>query len=99
MTIGAKIKELRETSGMIQRKLASLLEIGDGYLSKIENDQKAIKREHLIKISSVFNFPLDELEALWIATKVYDIVKDEKEGLKALKVAEDQIKYKTLQND
>jgi hypothetical protein len=30
---------------------------------------------------------------LWIATKVYDIVKDEKEGLNALKVAEDQIKY------
>jgi transcriptional regulator with XRE-family HTH domain len=93
MTLGQKIKELRETSGMLQRQLAAILEIGDGYLSKIESNQKALKREHLTAISETFNYSLSELEALWIATKVYDIVKDEKEGLNALKVAEDQIKY------
>lgn len=99
MTLGQKIKELRETSGMFQRQLAAILEIGDGYLSKVENDQKAIKREHLKTISETFNFSFEELEALWIATKIYDIVKNEKEGLNALKAAEEQIKYKTINND
>ncbi len=99
MTLGQKIKELRESSGMFQRQLAAILEIWDGYLSKVESDQKAIKREHLKTISETFNFSFEELEALWIATKIYDIVKNEKEGLNALKVAEEQIKYKTLKDD
>jgi transcriptional regulator with XRE-family HTH domain len=93
MTLGQKIKELRESNGMLQRQLASALEIGDGFLSKIERDQKSLKREHLNTISELFNCSFKELEALWIASKVYDIVKDEEEGLIALKVAEEQIKY------
>lgn len=93
MTIGQKIKQLRESKGMLQRKLASILEIGDGFLSKVESDQKPLKREHLKTISETFDYSYNELEALWIATKVYDLVKDEDEGLNALKVAEEQIKY------
>lgn len=93
MTLGEKIRELRESAGMYQRQLAAILEIGDGYLSKVETDQKPLKREHLKTICKTFNSSLSELEALWIATKIYEIVKDEKEGLNALKVAEEQIKY------
>jgi len=55
MTLGQKIKELRESSGMFQRQLAAILKIGDGYLSKVESDQKAIKREHLKTISMIFH--------------------------------------------
>lgn len=93
MTLGQKIRELRESNGMFQRQLAAILEIGDGFLSKVETDQKALKREHLKTISETFSCSFSELEALWIGSKVYDIVKDEKEGLNALKVAEEQIKY------
>lgn len=93
MTIGQKIKELRESKGMFQRQLASILEIGDGFLSKVESDQKPLKREHLKTISETFNCSFSELEALWIGSKVYDIVKDEQEGMNALKVAEEQMKY------
>ena len=93
MTLGQKIRELRESNGMFQRQLAAILEIGDGFLSKVETDQKSLKREHLKTISETFNCSFSELEALWIGSKVYDIIKDEKEGLNALKVAEEQIKY------
>jgi transcriptional regulator with XRE-family HTH domain len=93
MTFGEKIKELRESSGMFQRQLAAILEIGDGFLSKIESDQKPLKREHLKTLSETFNCSFSELEALWIGSKVYEIVKDEKEGMNALKVAEEQMKY------
>ncbi|MEX1002394.1 MAG: helix-turn-helix transcriptional regulator [Crocinitomicaceae bacterium] len=93
MTLGQKIRELRESKGMFQRQLASILEVGDGFLSKVETDQKALKREHLKTISETFNCSFSELEALWIGSKIYDIVKDEKEGMNALKVAEQQMKY------
>ena len=93
MTLGQKIRELRETSGMFQRQLAAILEIGDGFLSKVETDQKTLKRQHLKTISETFNCSFSELEALWIGSKVYDIIKDEKEGINALKVAEEQMKY------
>ena len=93
MTLKQKINELREANGIFQRKLASILEIGDGFLSKVESDQKPLKCEHLKTLSETFNCSFSELEALWIGSKVYDIVKDEKEGMNALKVAEEQMKY------
>lgn len=93
MTLGQKIRELRESKGMLQRQLASILEVGDGFLSKVETNQKHLKREHLKTISEVFDCSFSELEALWIGSKVYDIIKDETEGINALKVAEEQIKY------
>src|SRR5699024_1818875 len=93
MTSGCKIKELRESVGMLQRELAAILKVGEGFLSKIERDKKPLKREHLETISKTFNYSFSELESLWIATKIYDIVKDEEQGLNALRVAEEQIKY------
>jgi transcriptional regulator with XRE-family HTH domain len=93
MTLGEKIRELREENKMLQRQLASKLEIGDAYLSKVERNQKTLNREHLIKISKLFKYPLVELETLWIGNKIYNLVKNEKQGLHALKVAETQIKY------
>lgn len=98
MTLGQKIKELRENSGMFQRELASKLKIGDGFLSKVENNQKTLKREHLLTLSKIFQYSFSELDALWIGTKLYEIVKDEQEGLNALKVAEQQLSYKKTEN-
>jgi transcriptional regulator with XRE-family HTH domain len=93
MTIGQKIKQLREESGMKQRELAAKLDIGEGFLSKVENDQKPLKREDLKKLSKLFNVAHPDLETLWLANKVYDLIKDENQGLDALKVAEKQVKY------
>lgn len=98
MTLGEKIRYLREKNGLLQRELANKLGIGEGFLSKIEHDQKLIKREDLQKISKIFNTSIDELEALWLANKVYSIVGLEQNGLQALKVAEEQIAYKISSN-
>jgi len=93
MTLGTKIKLLREEAGMLQRQLASILQIGDAYLSKIEGGKKSLKREHLKTISKTFKCKYSELETLWVANKVVELVKYEKEGLGALKVAEEQLNY------
>jgi transcriptional regulator with XRE-family HTH domain len=93
MTIGQKIRQLREEAGMKQRELAAKLDIGEGFLSKVENDQKLLKREDLKKISKIYKVHLFDLETLWLANKVYELIKDENQGLDALKVAEEQLKY------
>lgn len=98
MTLGQKIRELREQAGLKQRELAYQLEIGEGFLSKVENDQKPLKREDLTKLNKLFKIPIEELESLWLANKLYSIVRDEESALAALKVAEEQVKYKSLKN-
>jgi len=98
MTLGQKIRELREQAGLKQRELAYQLGIGEGFLSKVENDQKPLKREDLTKLNELFKIPIEELESLWLANKLYSIVRDEESALTALKVAEEQVKYKSLKN-
>lgn len=80
-------------NGMLQRELATKLELGEGFLSKVENNQKQLKRDDLKKLSKIFKVPVSELETLWLASKVYDIVKNETQGSDALRVAEEQLKY------
>ena len=99
MTIGKKIEELRESSGLLQRELAAKLNIGEGFLSKVENDQKPLKREDLKVLSRIFNIELSELETLWLANKLYDLIKNENNGLSALKVAEEQVVYNSVINE
>jgi len=99
VTIGKRIKELRESSGLLQRELAAKLNIGEGFLSKVENDQKLLKRDDLMILSRLFNVDLSELETLWLANKLYDLIKNENNGLNALKVAEEQVVYKTNINE
>lgn len=93
MTIGQKIKELRKNHGLLQKELALKLKIGEGYLSKVENNQKTLNKDHLVEISHLFNYPISDLEILWLGTKVYDLIKEENDALRALKVAEENFKY------
>ncbi len=80
---------------MLQRELATKLEIGEGFLSKVENDQKQLKRDDLKKLSKIFKVPLLKLETLWLASKVYDLLKHENTGFEVLKVTEEQLRYGT----
>ena len=92
MLIGQKIKELRLENGVLQRQLASLLEIDTPMFSKIERGDRRAKRTQVIQIANYFNVDEKELLTLWVADKILDAVKDEEE-LKsdAIKVAQSSI--------
>ena len=92
---GEKIKQLREASQLLQRQVAGQLDIDTPLLSKIERGERIAKKEYVISLSNIFNINQAELLTLWLADKVYDIVKDEEVALKAMQVAEDEIKYQT----
>lgn len=77
---------------MLQRQLASLLEIDTPMFSKIERGDRRAKRTQVIQIANYFNIDEKKLLTLWVADKVLDAVEDEEE-LKsdAIKVAQSSI--------
>ena len=79
MLLGQKIKELRLENGVLQRQLASLLEIDTPMFSKIERGDRRAKRTQVIQIANYFNVDERELLTLWVADKVLDAVEDENE--------------------
>ena len=88
MFFGNKIRALREHKGLVLRKVASQLDIDTATLCKIELGDRQAKREHLKILSKLYDTDLLELEKLWLADKVYDIIEDEEQGLSVLKEAE-----------
>ena len=92
MLLGQKIKELRLENGVLQRQLASLLEIDTPMFSKIERGDRRAKRTQVIQIANYFNVDERELLTLWVADKVLDAVDDENElRYDAIKVAQSSI--------
>ena len=63
-------------------------------LSKIERGERNAKREHVIILSKIFKIKEEDLLSLWLADKVYDVVKGENVALKAMGVAELELKTK-----
>jgi transcriptional regulator with XRE-family HTH domain len=86
--LGQKLKELRESKGLVQRQIAAELEVDTAYISKLENNEKPFSRNHLKKLSELFNYSEDELIAFWLADKLFSVVKDERLGLRSLEIAQ-----------
>lgn len=92
---GDRIKELREQKGLLQKHVANKLDIDTPMLSKIERGERPARKEHVPVLARLFDVPVEELISLWLAGKVYRIVKNEKTALQAMHVAQEEIKSKT----
>ena len=88
---GDHIRQLRELKGLLQRQVANQLDIDTPMLSKIERGERYAKREQVTILSKIFQVPNEELLSLWLADKVYQVLKDEEVALKAIEVAEVEI--------
>jgi len=89
--LGEKLKELREAKGLVQRQVAAALEVDTAYISKMESNEKPVSRTHLKKLSDLLNISNEKLLTLWLADKVYDMIKDEDVALKAMEAAHEQL--------
>lgn len=79
MLFADKIKQLREDSGQLQRKVAAALDVDAGLYSKIERGERPAKREQVIALASIFNIDEKELLTLWLADQIKEITEQEKE--------------------
>ncbi|MEO2070320.1 MAG: helix-turn-helix transcriptional regulator [Zunongwangia sp.] len=92
MKLGNRIKELRESQGLLQRQLSAQLEIDTPMFSKIERGERRAKREQVLKIAELLKADEQELLALWLADQILEITTDEEQALQALKMATKDIK-------
>lgn len=92
MKLANRIKELRESQGLLQRQLSAELEIDTPMFSKIERGERRAKREQVLKIAELLKADEQELLALWLADQILEITTDEEQALQALKMATKDIK-------
>jgi hypothetical protein len=77
MMFADKLKELREKKQLLQRQLASALEIDTPMYSRIERGERKAKREQVILLAKLLGTNEKELLQLWLADKVYDVLAEE----------------------
>lgn len=92
-TIGEQIRALRNANKMPLRKLASLLEIDQSVLSKIERGKRRVNREQVLKIAGIFKVDEKELLVAYLSDRILYELKDEELAKDALQAAERVIKY------
>src|ERR1044072_3077456 len=91
---GEKIRNLREMQNLYLRQVGLLLELDTAQLSKIEKGLRQLKREQIPILADILKTDRDELLTLWVADQIIYVTKDEDVALKAMQVAEKEIKKK-----
>ncbi|MET0760015.1 MAG: Fic family protein [Flavobacterium sp.] len=87
------LKNAREQKGLKTREVAQLLGIDQALISKFESGTRKPTKEQIIKLASLLEIDFETIMVAWLKEKIlYEIGQDEF-ALKALKVAEDEIKY------
>lgn len=90
---GKRIKTFREEHNLLQRHVASQMEMDTPLLSKIERGERIPKKEQVLKFAQIFKANYNELLTLWLADQVVNVVKNEEVGLNAIQIAENEIKF------
>ncbi len=91
---GERIRELRTKQGLLLRQLASKLDLDTSIISKIERGDRHLKKEQIPLLAEILQADKVELETLWLADQLLELVKDEPTADEALKSVSKQIKKK-----
>ncbi|MDO9039191.1 MAG: helix-turn-helix transcriptional regulator [Lutibacter sp.] len=92
-TVGEKLRQLREQNEMPLRKVAVLLDIDVAILSKMERGERKLSKEIVLKLAEIYSYNADELLISFLSDKIMFEIQDEDLGEKALKLAEERVKY------
>jgi HTH-type transcriptional regulator, competence development regulator len=96
--IGDKLRRLREENELPLRKVAGWLDIDVAILSKMERGERPLSKEVIMKLAKIYKYDVEELTVLFLSKKIIDEVGEEDLALKAMQVAEEQIKYQRKQD-
>lgn len=91
---GFKIRELRESKGLLLRQIAAYLESDTAFISKLERGERKAKRKQVISLASYFEVPVNDLLTLWLSDQIYDLVNNEEVAVESLYNTLETIKNK-----
>ncbi|MFV5689802.1 Fic family protein [Flavobacterium sp. ZT3R25] len=87
------LKNAREQKGLKTREVAQLLGIDQALISKFESGTRKPTRDQVLKLAALLEIDLETIMIAWLKEKIlYEIGQDEF-ALKALQVAEEEIRY------
>jgi len=92
-TTGEILREKREEKGLLLRHVSAKLDIDTAILSKIERGARKVSKEQIIKLAKILDLDKEKLVVQYLSEKILYEIKDEELGEKALKVAEQKMKY------
>lgn len=92
-TFGQIIKSKREEKGLLLRQLASLLDIDQAIMSKLESGQRKPSKIHILKLSKIFMIDENELLIHYLSDKIANEIVEEVSAFDVLKVAEEKVEY------
>ena len=95
-SLGETIRKRREDKELPLRIVAAYLDIDQAILSKIERGQRNASREQVMKLAKFFKIDETDLLVSWLSDKLVYEVANEDVALKALKVAEEKVKYQKM---
>ena len=90
---GERIRELRTKQNLLLRQLASQLDVDTSIISKVERGDRQLKKEQIPLLAQILKADVEELQTLWLADQIYAVIKDEKLALKAMHIAEEEVKF------
>jgi transcriptional regulator with XRE-family HTH domain len=97
--VGELLREKREDKGLLLRHICAELDIDTAILSKIERSERKATKKQIIKLAEILDLNQEELLIQYLSEKILYEIKGEALGEKALKVAEQKIKYINKQNN
>jgi len=97
-TIGEQLRQLREQKGLPLRKVAPMIDTDVAILSKMERGERKFTKEIIVQLAKIYEHDEDDLLVTFLSDKILDGLQDEKLGTKALKVAEQKMRYKNKVN-
>ena len=96
MLLSDKLKELREQAKQPQRKVAAALDIDTATYSKIENGKYMQNRDIVLRLALFFECDSEQLIKLWLADRIWKMVKGEQVVSDAMKLASDFINGQSI---
>ena len=89
---GERIRKLRTQQNMLLRQLAALLDVDTSIISKIERGDRQLRKEQIPLLAQILKADLKDLQTLWLADQLYNMVQGEPMADEALKSVTKKLK-------
>jgi predicted XRE-type DNA-binding protein len=90
--LGDKIRELRTKQNLLLRQVASKLDVDTSIISKMERGERPIKQEQIAILADILKADKEELQTLWLADQLYNVIEGQPMADEALKSVSKKIK-------
>ncbi|WP_291285411.1 Fic family protein [Flavobacterium sp.] len=87
------LKNAREQKGLKTREVAQLLGIDQALISKFESGARKPTKDQIVKLAKLLEIDYETLMIAWLKEKILYEIGDDDFALKALEVAEQEIRY------